>query len=53
MYGYGPAHGQNTMLTRIFSGDFPRSRLLTALLILIVLYLASAPFLFSGARSLN
>ena len=41
------------MLIRIFSGDFPRSRLLTALLILIALYLASAPFLFSGARSLN
>ena len=41
------------MLIRIFSDDFPRSRLLTALLIVIVLYLASAPFLFSGARSLN
>lgn len=41
------------MLLRIFSGDFPRSRLLTAVLVLIVLYLASAPFLFSGARSLN
>ncbi|WP_218508354.1 branched-chain amino acid ABC transporter permease [Variovorax sp. dw_308] len=41
------------MLNRILSGDFPRSRVLTALLVLILLYLATAPFLFSGARSLN
>jgi len=41
------------MLNGILSGDLPRSRWLTALLVLIVLYLASAPFLFSGARSLN
>ena len=41
------------MLTRILSGDFPRSRVLSALLLLVVLYLATAPFLFSGARSLN
>jgi len=41
------------MLIRILSGDFPRSRILSALLLLVLLYLASAPFLFSGARSLN
>ncbi|RYE39614.1 MAG: branched-chain amino acid ABC transporter permease [Hyphomicrobiales bacterium] len=41
------------MLTRILSGDFPRNRVLSGLLLLVVLYLASAPFLFSGARSLN
>ena len=41
------------MLTRLLSGDFPRSRILSVLLVLILLYLATAPFLFSGARSLN
>jgi len=41
------------MLTRLLSGDFPRSRMLSTLLLLILLYLATAPFLFSGARSLN
>ncbi|MEJ8857374.1 branched-chain amino acid ABC transporter permease [Variovorax robiniae] len=41
------------MLTTILSGDYPRSRILTGLLVLILLYLATAPFLFSGARSLN
>lgn len=41
------------MLNGILSGDLPRSRWLTGLLVLIVLYLATTPFLFSGARSLN
>ena len=41
------------MLTRILSGDFPRSRVLSALLLLVFVYLATAPFIFSGARSLN
>jgi branched-chain amino acid transport system permease protein len=41
------------MLTQLLSGDFPRSRLLGLLLVAVMLYLASAPFLFSGARSLN
>jgi branched-chain amino acid transport system permease protein len=41
------------MFNTILSGDLPRSRWLTALLVLVVAYLASAPFLFSGARSLN
>jgi branched-chain amino acid transport system permease protein len=37
----------------ILSGDLPRSRLLTVLLIVIVTALAAAPFLFPGAKSLN
>ncbi|CAN7726970.1 branched-chain amino acid ABC transporter permease [Variovorax sp. LjRoot84] len=41
------------MLNQLLSGDLPRSRLLSALLVLVVAYLATAPFLFSGARSLN
>ncbi|MDQ2820540.1 MAG: branched-chain amino acid ABC transporter permease [Pseudomonadota bacterium] len=41
------------MLTTLLSGDLPRSRFLSAALILIVLGLAFAPFLTSGARPLN
>jgi branched-chain amino acid transport system permease protein len=41
------------MLTRILSGDLPRSRILSALLVAIFLGLALAPFLTSGARPLN
>lgn len=41
------------MLSHILSGDLPRSRLLSALLLAVLIYLATAPFLFSGARSLN
>jgi branched-chain amino acid transport system permease protein len=41
------------MLIKLLSGDLPRSRLLSALLVAIVLGLLSAPFLFSGARPLN
>jgi branched-chain amino acid transport system permease protein len=37
----------------ILSGDPPRSRLLSALLIVIVAALALAPFLFPGAKPLN
>lgn len=37
----------------ILSGDLPRSRVLTAALVLIVAALALAPFLTSGARPLN
>lgn len=37
----------------LLSHDLPRSRLLSALLLLIVIGLAGAPFLFSGARPLN
>ena len=41
------------MLTRILSGDLPRSRALSLALLLIFLGLALAPFLTSGARPLN
>ena len=41
------------MLTRLLSGDLPRSRSLAAALVLIVLGLALAPFITSGARPLN
>jgi branched-chain amino acid transport system permease protein len=37
----------------ILSGDLPRSRILTVLLIVIVVTLAVAPFIFPGAKSLN
>jgi branched-chain amino acid transport system permease protein len=41
------------MLIKLFSGDLPRSRVLSFLLIVILLGLLLAPFLFSGARPLN
>ena len=41
------------MLIKLLSGDLPRSRALTALLVVILLGLLFAPFLFSGARPLN
>lgn len=41
------------MLNRIFSGDLPRSRMLTLVLIAIVGALALAPFVFPGAKALN
>ena len=41
------------MLRRTLSHDLPRSRVLAALLVLIVLGLALAPFAFPGTRSLN
>lgn len=41
------------MLRTLLSEDLPRSRALTALLVLIGLGLALAPFLFPGIRSLN
>ena len=41
------------MLRGFLSNDLPRSRVLTAALVVIVLGLAFAPFLFPGARSLN
>lgn len=42
-----------TMLNHLLSGDLPRSRALSATLLLILLGLALAPFLTSGARPLN
>ncbi|POF28554.1 branched-chain amino acid ABC transporter permease [Roseibium marinum] len=41
------------MLTRLLSGDTPRSGLLTALLLIVLISLAFAPFLFPGTRSLE
>ncbi|KZM52006.1 branched-chain amino acid ABC transporter permease [Labrenzia sp. OB1] len=41
------------MLTRLLSGDTPRSGLLTALLLIVLISLAFAPFLFPGIRSLE
>lgn len=40
------------MALRILSGDLPRSRVLAALLLLAVIGLALAPFLFPGPRAL-
>ncbi len=39
------------MLVKLLSGDFPRSRILTALLVAVLFGLAFAPFLFPGTRS--
>ena len=41
------------MLARLLSNDFPRSRVLTAVLIAILAGLALAPFIFPGTKSLN
>ena len=41
------------MLGRVLSGDLPRNRILTAVLIAIVAGLALAPFVFPGAKALN
>ncbi|MFD0666298.1 branched-chain amino acid ABC transporter permease [Ramlibacter sp. MAHUQ-53] len=41
------------MLTRLLSNDFPRSRLLAALLVLVLLALAFTPFLVPGVKALN
>jgi branched-chain amino acid transport system permease protein len=41
------------MLTRLLSGDFPRSRALTVVLVAILVSLALAPFIFPGTRSLS
>ena len=40
-------------MSRILSGDLPRSRILAILLIAISIGLIAAPFIFPGARSLN
>ena len=41
------------MIDRLLSGDTPRSRVLAAMLVLILVGLALAPFIFPGTRSLN
>lgn len=40
-------------LERILSGDLPRSRVLAVLLVLTLLGLAAAPFVFPGVKALN
>jgi branched-chain amino acid transport system permease protein len=41
------------MIKSLLSGDTPRSRVLTALLVAVLVGLAAAPFIFPGTRSLN
>src|SRR5438874_13386375 len=41
------------MIRTLLSDDLPRSRALAAVLVLILLGLAAAPFVFPGTRSLN
>ena len=41
------------MIGAILSGDLPRSRLLSTVLVLILATLALAPFLFGGAQAIN
>ncbi len=41
------------MLHRLLSGDLPRSHALTAALVVVLVSLAFAPFLFPGSQSLN
>ena len=41
------------MLNRILSNDFPRSRVLALLLVLLLIALAGAPFIFPGIKALN
>ena len=41
------------MLTRLLSNDFPRSRVLAVVLLLLLMALAGAPFIFPGVKALN
>src|SRR6185436_14641383 len=41
------------MIATLLSGDFPRSRILTAMLVAIFVALALAPFVFPGTRPLD
>ena len=41
------------MLNRLLSNDFPRSRILALLLLVVLLGLAFAPFVFPGVKALN
>ena len=41
------------MLNRLLSNDLPRSRMLTLVLLVLLLGLAFAPFLFPGVKALN
>ena len=41
------------MLNRLLSNDFPRSRVLAVVLVLLMLALAFTPFIFPGVKALN
>src|SRR5215217_6350899 len=41
------------MLTRLLSNDYPRSRILAVILVLLFLALACTPFVFPGVKALN
>ena len=41
------------MLQRLLSNDFPRSRVLAVLLVLVLIALAGVPFIFPGVKALN
>src|SRR5499433_4512253 len=41
------------MIKTLLSGDLPRSRLLSGVLVLILATLAAAPLLFQGAQAIN
>ncbi|MBM3522817.1 MAG: branched-chain amino acid ABC transporter permease [Alphaproteobacteria bacterium] len=41
------------MISTLLSGDYPRSRVLTASLAVVLIVLALTPFLFSGAQAIN
>jgi branched-chain amino acid transport system permease protein len=41
------------MLKRLLSDDFPRSRVLAVMLVVLLLALAAAPFIFPGIKALN
>ncbi len=45
--------GMKKFLARLLSGDFPRSRVLAAVLVALLLALAFAPFVFPGVKALN
>jgi len=49
----GAVSGGQGVIRTLLSGDLPRSRVLTLLLVAIFLCLALAPFLFPGTRSLD
>src|SRR5215208_5501426 len=49
----GSAAESSAMLNRLISNDFPRSRVLAVLLVVILLALAFTPFIVPGVKALN
>lgn len=41
------------MLTRLLSNDFPRNRVLAIILVILLIALSGAPFIFPGVKALN